>query len=98
MDAIHSFCQLEFCLLVMSGSFAHDLDKRQPLLTISFDLPVERKNNVARSGQNEYFGHKGVVINLVAECDVGAVCDLERFYETEVREIQDLGAVERLLK
>lgn len=74
-------------VLITTDLLARGIDVQQVSLVINYDLPVSKENYIHRIGRGGRFGRKGVAINFVSSEDVGALRELERFYNTQIDEM-----------
>lgn len=74
-------------VLITTDLLARGIDVQQVSLVINYDLPVSKENYIHRIGRGGRFGRKGVAINFVTSEDVGALRELERFYNTQIDEM-----------
>ena len=74
-------------VLVATDLIARGIDVQQVSLVINFELPTNRENYIHRIGRSGRFGRKGVAINLIAPNDVAKARDIEKHYETEIKEL-----------
>lgn len=74
-------------VLITTDLLARGIDVQQVSLVINYDLPTNRENYLHRIGRSARFGRKGVAVNFVTERDADLIRDLERTYETEIKEM-----------
>ncbi|KAJ2077339.1 translation initiation factor eIF4A [Coemansia sp. RSA 988] len=74
-------------ILITTDLLARGIDVQQVSLVINYDLPASRENYIHRIGRGGRFGRKGVAINFVTGDDVGALRDIEQFYNTQIDEL-----------
>jgi len=74
-------------VLITTDLLARGIDVQQVSLVINYDLPASKENYIHRIGRGGRFGRKGVAINFVTTEDVGALREIERFYNTVVLEM-----------
>jgi len=74
-------------VLITTDLLARGIDVQQVSLVINYDMPGNRENYIHRIGRSGRFGKKGVAINLVAQADVQALREIERYYGTTVHEM-----------
>jgi translation initiation factor 4A len=74
-------------VLITTDLLARGIDVQQVSLVINYDLPMNRENYIHRIGRSGRFGRKGVSINFVTNDDVGAMREIEKFYNTQIDEM-----------
>jgi len=74
-------------VFIATDLLARGIDVQQVSLVINYDLPVSKENYIHRIGRGGRFGRKGVAINFVTAADVGALREIEQFYNTQVDEM-----------
>jgi translation initiation factor 4A len=74
-------------VLITTDLLARGIDVQQVSLVINYDLPRNLENYIHRIGRSGRFGRKGVAINFVTQEDVGALRELEKFYNTQIEEM-----------
>jgi len=74
-------------VLVSTDLLARGIDVQQVSLVINYDLPLAMENYLHRIGRSGRFGRKGAAINFMANNDVRAMKDIERFYNTQIEEL-----------
>jgi len=74
-------------ILITTDLLARGIDVQQVSLVINYDLPPNPENYLHRIGRSARFGRKGVAVNFVTRDDMGKLRDLERMYDTEIREM-----------
>jgi len=74
-------------ILITTDLLARGIDVQQVSLVINYDLPTNPENYLHRIGRSARFGRKGVAVNFVTIDQFRLVKDLERMYETEIKEM-----------
>jgi len=74
-------------ILITTDLLARGIDVQQVSLVINYDLPPNPENYLHRIGRSARFGRKGVAVNFVTRDDMTKLRDLERMYDTEIREM-----------
>jgi len=74
-------------VLITTDLLARGIDVQQVSLVINYDLPPKTENYLQRIGHSARFGRKGVAVNFVTSDQFGMLKDLERIYETEIKEM-----------
>lgn len=74
-------------VLITTDLFARGIDVQQVSLVINYDLPTNFENYIHRIGRGARFGRKGVAINFVTDNDVSTMREIEKTYETEIKEM-----------
>merc|ERR1740121_2308227 len=73
--------------LISTDMLARGIDVQHVSLVINYDLPQNFENYLHRIGRSGHFGRKGTAFNFVTNSDMRAVKDIERFYETRIKEM-----------
>jgi len=74
-------------ILITTDLLARGIDVQQVSLVINYDLPTNSENYLHRIGRSARFGRKGVAVNFVTAEQSRLIHDLERMYETEIKEM-----------
>ncbi|KAH3756872.1 Eukaryotic initiation factor 4A-I [Pelomyxa schiedti] len=74
-------------ILITTDLLARGIDVQQVSLVINYDLPTNPENYIHRIGRSARFGRKGVAINFVTDRDTELLRDLERMYDTQIKEM-----------
>merc|ERR1711975_40118 len=74
-------------VLISTDLLARGIDVQQVSLVMNYDLPTNVENYLHRIGRSGRFGRKGVAINFIANADVRAMKDIEKFYHTQIEEM-----------
>jgi len=74
-------------ILITTDLLARGIDVQQVSLVINYDLPTNAENYLHRIGRSARFGRKGVAVNFVNSDQFKMLKDLERMYETEIKEM-----------
>ena len=74
-------------VLITTDLLARGIDVQQVSLVINYDLPTNQENYLHRIGSSARFGRKGVAVNFVTAREYDLVRDLERVYDTEIKEM-----------
>jgi len=74
-------------ILITTDLLARGIDVQQVSLVINYDLPPSAENYLHRIGRSARFGRKGVAVNFVTSDQYRMLKDLERMYETEIKEM-----------
>jgi len=74
-------------ILITTDLLARGIDVQQVSLVINYDLPTNAENYLHRIGRSARFGRKGVAVNFVTSEQFRLIKDLERMYETEIKEM-----------
>jgi len=74
-------------ILITTDLLARGIDVQQVSLVINYDLPTNSENYLHRIGRSARFGRKGVAVNFVNSDQFKLLKDLERIYETEIKEM-----------
>lgn len=77
-------------VLIATDCIARGIDVQGVSHVFNFDLPSNRENYIHRIGRSGRFGRKGVAISLVTQKDAHCLRDIEKFYNTEIKELPDL--------
>jgi len=74
-------------ILITTDLLARGIDVQQVSLVINYDLPTNPENYLHRIGRSARFGRKGVAVNFVTKDQFGMLRDLQRMYDTEIKEM-----------
>eukprot|EP01105_Mastigella_eilhardi_P000597 TRINITY_DN1069_c0_g1_i2.p2 TRINITY_DN1069_c0_g1~~TRINITY_DN1069_c0_g1_i2.p2 ORF type:complete len:417 (+),score=136.68 TRINITY_DN1069_c0_g1_i2:142-1251(+) len=74
-------------VLITTDLFARGIDVQQVSLVINFDLPLKPELYIHRIGRSARFGRKGVAVNFVTREDASLIRELERMYDTQIKEM-----------
>jgi len=74
-------------VLITTDLLARGIDVQQVSLVINYDLPANRENYIHRIGRGGRFGRKGVAINFCTADDTRTLNDIEKFYNTSIKEM-----------
>lgn len=74
-------------VLISSNVTARGIDIQQVGVVINFDLPKCVHTYLHRIGRSGRWGRKGTGINFVTRRDIGKMKEIERHYNTEIREL-----------
>jgi len=74
-------------VLLSTDLLSRGIDIQQLSLVINFDLPRSKETYIHRIGRSGRYGRKGVAINFVTDEDMTHMSDIEKFYNTEIKEM-----------
>jgi translation initiation factor 4A len=74
-------------ILITTNLVARGINVQTVSLVINYDLPRDRESYIHRIGRGGRYGRKGVAISFVNDNQAGVLRDLERFYDTEIKEM-----------
>lgn len=74
-------------VLISSNVTARGIDVQQVSTVVNFDIPWDVHTYLHRIGRSGRWGRKGMGINFVTPRDVSRVREIERYYQTEIREL-----------
>jgi len=74
-------------ILITTDLLARGIDVQQVSLVINYDMPTNPENYLHRIGRSARFGRKGVAVNFVTREQGALLRDLERMYDTEIKEM-----------
>lgn len=74
-------------ILITTDLLGRGIDVQQVSLVINFDIPYNIDNYLHRIGRTGRFGRKGTAINFVTINDVNLFKQIERHYDTEIKEL-----------
>merc|ERR1712207_71870 len=74
-------------VLISTDLLARGIDVQQVSLVINYDLPGNIENYLHRIGRSGRYGRKGAAINFLANSDVRAMKEIERYYHTQIEEL-----------
>jgi len=75
-------------VLITTNILARGIDVSSVSLVVNYDLPIDKESYVHRIGRSGRYGKKGVAINFVTENDTRKLREIERYYSTEILELQ----------
>jgi translation initiation factor 4A len=76
-----------FRVLISSDVTARGIDIQQVSTVINFDIPINVYIYLHRIGRSGRWGRKGVGINFVTKRDIRNLRDIERYYNTQIKEL-----------
>ncbi|KER18949.1 hypothetical protein T265_12086 [Opisthorchis viverrini] len=76
-------------ILLSTDVLARGIDVQQVSLVVNYDLPSNRETYIHRIGRGGRFGRKGTAINFVTQSEMDVLCDLMKYYNTEIVEMPD---------
>lgn len=74
-------------VLITTDLLARGIDIQQVHLVINYDTPSRRENYIHRIGRSGRFGRKGCAINFVMPNDYRFIQEIEKYYNTELKEL-----------
>ena len=74
-------------ILLSTDLLSRGIDIQQLSLVINYDLPKSKETYIHRIGRSGRYGRKGVAINLITDRDMDHLKDIEKHYETEIKEM-----------
>ena len=74
-------------VLISSNITARGIDVQQVSTVVNFDIPWDVHTYLHRIGRSGRWGRKGMGINFLTPRDVARVREIERYYQTEIREL-----------
>eukprot|EP01086_Lenisia_limosa_P004069 TRINITY_DN18_c0_g1_i1.p1 TRINITY_DN18_c0_g1~~TRINITY_DN18_c0_g1_i1.p1 ORF type:complete len:392 (-),score=165.16 TRINITY_DN18_c0_g1_i1:145-1254(-) len=74
-------------VLITTDLLARGIDVQSVSLVINYDLPTDKENYIHRIGRGGRFGRKGAAINFVTSEDIGALQEIESFYQTAIEDL-----------
>jgi len=74
-------------ILITTDLLARGIDVQQVSLVINYDMPTNPENYLHRIGRSARFGRKGVAVNFVTREQANLLKDLEKMYDTEIKEM-----------
>jgi translation initiation factor 4A len=87
MNIMQNFRNGETRVLISTDLLARGIDVQQVSLVINYDIPKNPENYLHRIGRSGRFGRKGVALNFICRYDVNSINHIEKFYETEIKEL-----------
>jgi len=76
-------------VLIATDILARGIDVQTVSLVLNYDLPNYKETYIHRIGRSGRFGRKGCAINFVADSDEDKLRDLEKFYDTSIKELPE---------
>jgi superfamily II DNA/RNA helicase len=95
-----SFRDGQVRILIATDIIARGIDVQQVALVVNYDVPNEKETYIHRIGRSGRFGRKGVAINLIASRDredIVRIREIEKFYDTQIREMPNLEELRKSL-
>jgi superfamily II DNA/RNA helicase len=89
-DRSHSYTEFKngaTRVLISSNVTARGIDVQQVSTVVNFDIPWDVHTYLHRIGRSGRWGRKGMGINFVTPRDISRVREIERYYQTEIREL-----------
>lgn len=74
-------------VLLSTDLLSRGIDIQQLSLVINYDLPKSKETYIHRIGRSGRYGRKGVAINLVIEDDMRMLDEIQKFYNTDIKEM-----------
>ena len=74
-------------VLVTTDLLSRGIDVFTVALIINYDLPLNKETYIHRIGRSGRYGRKGVAINFLNDEDEPTIKEIEKFYNTEVKEL-----------
>lgn len=90
MDRTTSYNEFKngkYRVLISSNITSRGIDIQQVSIVINFDIPKCVHNYLHRIGRSGRWGRKGMGINFVTKYDKEMMSTIEKFYNTEIREL-----------
>lgn len=85
-------------VLLSTGLLKRGIDIQAVNLVVNYDLPANRDTYIHAVGRVGRYGKKGVAINFLAGGrDIDMLHDIERYYNTEVKEMPDPSEISRFM-
>ena len=79
-------------ILLTTNLLARGIDIQQVSLVINYDVPYRKETYIHRIGRSGRYGRKGTAINFVTNHDFERLEEIQRFYETQIKELPlDIG-------
>ncbi|KAG8894776.1 translation initiation factor eIF4A [Tulasnella sp. 417] len=74
-------------VFITTGQFTRSINVQQVSFVINYDLPTDCENYLRRIGRGGQVERKGVVVNFVTAADVEMLREIERSYNTQIKEM-----------
>lgn len=87
INTMTSFRRGDSRVLISTDLLARGIDVQQVSLVINYDIPKNTENYIHRIGRSGRYGRKGIALNFLSKYDVGNLRDIEKFYNTQIREL-----------
>jgi len=87
--AYNDFKNGKFRVLISTNITARGIDIQQVSTIINFDVPKDYHTYLHRIGRSGRWGRKGIGINFITNKDLKLLRDIEKYYSTEINELQD---------
>jgi len=76
-------------VLISSNVTARGIDVQQVSTVVNFDIPWDVYTYLHRIGRSGRWGRKGMGINFVTPRDIGRIREIEKYYQTEIKELPE---------
>ena len=86
-DTYNNFKNGKHRVCISSNVTARGIDIQQVSTVINFDIPKCVHTYLHRIGRSGRWGRKGVAINFVTQYDIHLMRNIEKVYETEIKEL-----------
>ena len=87
-QAYMEFKSGKFRVLVSTNITARGIDIQQVSTVINYDIPKDCHTYLHRIGRSGRWGRKGMGINFITQKDIRKLREIERYYHTEICELQ----------
>ncbi len=88
-NAYNEFIKGKYRVLISSNVTARGIDIQQVSTVINFDIPKCPRAYLHRIGRSGRWGRKGVGINFVTKYDISKIKEIEKYYNTEIKEFPE---------
>jgi superfamily II DNA/RNA helicase len=85
-ETYNDFKNGKYRVLISTNITSRGIDIQQVSIVINFDLPKCKYNYLHRIGRSGRFGKKGTAINLITKRDVYTLKEIEKYYNTEIKQ------------
>ena len=90
-EIIQNFREGKSRVLITTDLLARGIDVQHVSIVINYDLPKSLENYLHRIGRSGRFGRKGLAINFVTNKDLQTLKEIEKFYNTQIEEMPEIG-------
>ncbi len=88
-QTLDKFRSGECRILLSTDLLSRGIDIQQLSLVINYDIPNDKSTYIHRIGRSGRYGRKGVAINLVSKDEIHLIDDLQKFYNTQIKEMPE---------
>ena len=76
-------------ILISTDLLARGIDVQQVSIVLNYDLPMNKDCYLHRIGRSGRYGRKGVAINFVSDKEMRQLREIERYYNTQIKDMPE---------